>query len=92
MVDMAVREPDLLDRDAGLLDRFQDFGTSPPGSITTAFLEGSCQMMVQFCSNSVTGTIIAPALALVSALLWSCQQIADFCAAPREEFAEESGG
>src|SRR5437879_6199808 len=44
------------------------FGTSPPGSITTAFLEGSCQMMVQFCSNSVTGTIIAPAFAWVSVL------------------------
>src|SRR3954468_21260333 len=42
-------------------------GTSPPGSITTAFFEGSCQMMVQFCSNSVTGTIIAPALAWFSA-------------------------
>src|ERR1700730_15439256 len=43
------------------------FGTSPPGSITTAFLLGSCQMIVQFCSNSVTGTMIAPAFALVSA-------------------------
>src|SRR5215204_5968753 len=41
------------------------FGTSPPGSITTAFLVASHQMMVQFCSNSVTGTMIAPALAWV---------------------------
>src|ERR1700730_41662 len=45
------------------------FGTSPPGSITTAFLLGSCQMMVQFCSNNVTGTMIAPAFALVSAVV-----------------------
>src|SRR5256714_2366219 len=48
------------------------FGTSPPGSITTAFLLGSCQRMVQFCSNSVTGTMIAPALALVS-VCWVIQ-------------------
>src|SRR6516162_9825234 len=40
--------------------------TSPPGSITTAFLVASHQMIVQFCSNSVTGTMIAPAFALVS--------------------------
>src|SRR5215475_15457780 len=42
------------------------FGTSPPGSITTAFLVASHQMMVQFCSNGVTGTMTAPAFALVS--------------------------
>src|ERR1700758_3078830 len=43
------------------------FGTSPPGSITTAFLLGSSHRIVQFCSNSVTGTIIAPAFAWVPA-------------------------
>src|SRR3954447_10906353 len=42
------------------------FGTSPPGSITTAFLVASHHSKVQFCSNSVTGTMTAPALALVS--------------------------
>src|ERR1700721_2414873 len=42
------------------------FGTSPPGSITTAFLLASHHIRVQFCSNSVTGTMIAPAFALVS--------------------------
>src|SRR5229473_1526934 len=42
------------------------FGTSPPGSITTAFLVASHQISVQFCSNSVTGIMIAPAFALVS--------------------------
>src|ERR1700730_9957245 len=42
------------------------FGTSPPGSITTAFLVASHHRIVQFCSNSVTGTMIAPAFALVS--------------------------
>ena len=31
MVDMAVRQPDLLDRDAGLLDRFHDLGNVPAG-------------------------------------------------------------
>ena len=31
MVDMAVGEPDLLDRDAGLLDRLQNFGNVPAG-------------------------------------------------------------
>ncbi len=40
--------------------------------MTTAFLVGSCQMMVQFCSNSVTGTMIAPAFGLVS--VWSSMQ------------------
>src|ERR1700733_8044160 len=42
------------------------FATSPPGSITTAFLVASHQIRVQFCSNSVPGTMIAPAFALVS--------------------------
>jgi hypothetical protein len=31
MVDMAVRQPDLFDRDAGLLDRFQNLGNVPAG-------------------------------------------------------------
>jgi hypothetical protein len=31
MVDMAVGEPDLLDRDAGLLDRLKDLGNVPAG-------------------------------------------------------------
>src|SRR5437016_13846875 len=31
MVDMAVGEPDLLDRDAGLLDRLQNLGNVPAG-------------------------------------------------------------
>ncbi|MGY4599986.1 hypothetical protein ACVWXL_007732 [Bradyrhizobium sp. GM22.5] len=55
------------------------FGTSPPGSITTAFLEGSSQMMVQFCSNSVTGTMIAPAFALASACVSFCSVMAPQC-------------
>src|SRR6202041_2850334 len=42
------------------------FATSPPGSITTAFLVASHHSSVQFCSNSVTGMMTAPALALVS--------------------------
>ncbi len=66
MVDMAMGQPDFLDGHRGLLDRIQDLRTSPPGSMTTAFLVASHQMMVQFCSNSVTGTMIAPAFALVS--------------------------
>jgi hypothetical protein len=37
--------------------------------MTTAFLVASHQMMVQFCSNGVTGTMIAPAFALPSALV-----------------------
>src|SRR3954466_3742483 len=44
-------------------------GTSPPGSITTAFLVASHHNSVQFCWNGVTGMIAAPALALVS--VWS---------------------
>src|SRR5215207_2658661 len=70
------------------------FGTSPPGSITTAFLEGSCQMMVQFCSNSVTGTIIAPALAWVSVwelVSWVITgRLPIFGVPPREDFAKSS--
>src|SRR5271166_261103 len=47
-------------------------GTSPPGSNTTACLVSASHRMVQFCSNSVTGTMIAPAFALVSfSLLFS---------------------
>src|SRR5215475_12008227 len=37
--------------------------------MTTAFLVASHQMRVQFCSNGVTGTMIAPAFALLSALV-----------------------
>src|SRR3954469_2316200 len=55
------------------------FGTSPPGSITTAFLEGSSQMMVQFCSNSVTGTMIAPAFAPAWACVSFCSVMAPQC-------------
>ncbi len=72
------------------------FGTSPPGSITTAFLLGSHQRMVQFCSNSVTGTMIAPAFALVSVLVWfpgSWQHNADFLHARQvKDFAHFGGG
>ena len=62
------------------------FGTSPPGSITTAFLVGSCQMMVQFCSNSVTGTMIAPAFAWVSVCSVMAAQCR-FLATPSKRFA-----
>src|SRR4051812_16065455 len=55
------------------------FSTSPPGSITTAFFVGSCQMMVQFCSNRVTGTMIAPALAWVSVWVSVCWVISAQC-------------
>src|SRR3984893_338115 len=54
-------------------------GTSPPGSITTAFLEGSSQIMVQFCSNSVTGTMIAPAFGWVSVEVSVCCVMAADC-------------
>ena len=43
-----------------------EMGTSPPGSITTAFFVASHQSSVQFCSNNVTGMMTAPAFALVS--------------------------
>src|ERR1700759_5812613 len=64
-------------------------GTSPPGSITTAFLLGSCKRSVDFCSNKVTGTIIAPAFAWVSvsfAIAAQCRflpgrQVKDSCGA-----------
>jgi len=52
--------PDLFDAHAGLLDRRQD-----PGNVAAGINdEGPClvvshQMMVQFCSNGVTGTMIA---------------------------------
>ena len=80
MVDMAVGQPDLLDHDIGLLDRGLNLGTSPPGSITTAFLVASHQNRVQFCSNSVTGMMTAPAFALVSVcvICWSSPHNADF--------------
>src|SRR5215471_12141731 len=37
--------------------------------MTTAFLVASHQIRVQFCSNGVTGTMIAPAFALLSVLV-----------------------
>jgi hypothetical protein len=49
------------------------FGTSPPGSITTAFLLASHHIKVQFCSSGVTGMMSAPAFDLVS---FSCAIVA----------------
>src|SRR5437763_2738701 len=67
------------------------FGTSPPGSITTAFLLCSCQRIVQFCSNSVTGTMIAPALALVSVCWVMFGSMPIFCDPPSQSFAHLAG-
>ena len=64
------------------------FGTSPPGSITTAFWVAVHQIKVQFCSNGVTGMIIAPAFALVFGLLCHGQDKADFLYSAKEKFRE----
>ena len=69
VIDMTVREPDLLNRDIGLLDGSLDFRKIPTGIDHRSLLRGHVhKIRVQFCSKGVTGTINAPAFAWVSVL------------------------
>ena len=64
VIDVAVGQPDLVDRDAGRSDGALDLRRSPPGSMTTARLLVSHHRTVQFCWNGVTGTMMALALVM----------------------------
>jgi len=56
---VAVGDPDLLERQALVGQARSRRSTSPPGSMTAAFLVFEHQTIVQFCCSGVTGAMTA---------------------------------